>query len=128
MYKKDNIQSDNIRMALNVKILKGNEYLYFQAGKSSIYIGPKSDPSKVKADNVVRALEYAWERSNHYDKSIDELLLLLPPDLHKQYSTEEISRLNSRISKWQSKKTHSRTTATHRHQSQHSRHRKESPS
>ncbi len=97
-------------MALNVKILKGNEYLYFQAGKSSIYIGPKRDPSKVKADNVVRALEYAWKRSNHYDESIDELLVLLPPNLYKQYSSKEISRLNGRISRWHPKKTHGQAT------------------
>lgn len=100
-------------MALNIKILKGNEYLYFQAGKRSIYIGPKSDPSKTKADNVVQALEYAWGRAEYYDRSIDELLLLLPTDLRKQYGAKEVSRLNDRISKLQSRKQ-SRTTTTPR--------------
>ena len=100
-------------MALNVKILKGNEYLYFQAGKRSIYIGPKSDPSKTKADNVMQALEYAWRRAEYYDRSIDELLLLLPADLRKQYGAKEVSRLNGRITKMQSGKQ-SRTTATPR--------------
>lgn len=84
-------------MALNIKILKGNEYLYFQAGKDSIYIGPKNNPNKMKTDSIIRALDYAWKRANHHDESIDELLLLLPPDLHKQYSIKEINRLNSRI-------------------------------
>ena len=100
-------------MALNVKILKGNEYLYFQAGKRSIYIGPKSDPSKTKAENVVQALEYAWGRAEYHDRSIDELLLLLPTDLRKQYDAKEISRLNGRISKLQSRKQ-SKTAATPR--------------
>lgn len=100
-------------MALNVKILKGNEYLYFQAGKRSIYIGPKSDPSKTKTDNVVQALEYAWMRAEYHDKSIDDLLLLLPTDLRKQYGTKEVNRLNGRISKMQSGKQR-RTTATSR--------------
>ena len=102
-------------MALNVKILKGNEYLYFQAGKRSIYIGPKSDPSKTKADNVMQALEYAWKRADHYDRSIDELLLLLPPELHKQYSAKEVNRLNGKIARWQSRRTHSKTATVRKH-------------
>lgn len=103
-------------MALNVKILKGNEYLYFQAGKRSIYIGPKSDPGKAKADNVVQALEYARGRADHYDRSIDELLLLLPTDLRKQYGAKEVSRLSGRISKMQSGRQSRTTAAPHRRQ------------
>ena len=70
--------SYNTVMGLTVKISKGREYLYFQAGKSSIYIGPKDDASRVKTENVVRALDHSLGRVQHYLESLDELLALLP--------------------------------------------------
>ena len=84
-------------MGLTVKISKGREYLYFQAGKRSIYIGPKDDASKVKAENVVRALEYSQERVSHYLESLDELLALLPEPMRGQYITKQTRVLQDRI-------------------------------
>ncbi|MBI1658863.1 MAG: hypothetical protein IS632_08870 [Thaumarchaeota archaeon] len=83
-------------MGLTVKISKGREYLYFQAGKNSIYIGPKDDASRVKTENVVRALEHSQERVQHYLESLDELLALLPEPLRRQYLLKQASTLRDR--------------------------------
>ena len=87
-------------MTLSIKISKGIEYMYFQAGKDSIYIGPKGDPGKAKTDNVVRALEYARERTDHYAESFDELLPLLPARMHEQHVSKEVARLQGRIARY----------------------------
>ena len=78
-------------MGLTVKISKGREYLYFQAGKRSIYIGPKDDVSRAKTENVIRALEHSQERVQHYLESLDELLALLPEPLREQYLLKQTS-------------------------------------
>ena len=72
-------------MALTVKTSRGAKYLYYQAGKESIYIAPKDDPSKAKIENVMRALDYAQERIDHHTESFDELLEFLPPKERKRY-------------------------------------------
>lgn len=87
-------------MTLHTKSLKGKEYLYFQAGKSTIYLGPKDEPDKSKVDNVIRALNYTRERMDHYDESFDELLPLLPPKQRDQYMAKEVSRLGVKIKKY----------------------------
>lgn len=87
-------------MTLNVKIAKGHKYLYFQAGKESIYIGPKGDPRKSKPDNVIRALDYSRERIDHYTKSFDELLPYLTSEMREQHLAKEISRLNDKAVKY----------------------------
>lgn len=71
-------------MGMTIKATKDKEYLYFQAGKTTIYIGPKDDLSKVKTENVIRALDYSRGRVRHYLDSVDELLALLPEPLRKQ--------------------------------------------
>lgn len=87
-------------MTLITKVSGGIEYLYFQAGKNSVYLGPKDEPAKAKKDNVVRALDYARERIGHYTDSFDELLPLLPPDVRRQYLAGEITRLGNKISRY----------------------------
>lgn len=87
-------------MTLNVKIARGHEYLYFQAGKESIYIGPKGNPKKSRVDNVIRALDYSRERIDHYTKSFDELLPFLPPEIREQHLSKEISKLNDKAAKY----------------------------
>lgn len=87
-------------MTLNVKVARGHEYLYFQAGKESIYIGPKGNPKKSKPDNVVRALDYSRERIDHYTKSLDELLPYLPSGMREQHLAKEVSRLNDKAVKY----------------------------
>ena len=69
---------------MTVKATKDREYLYFQAGKTTIYIGPKDDAFKVKTENVIRALDYSRGRVQHYLDSVDELIALLPEPLRKQ--------------------------------------------
>ena len=91
-----------IRMVLSVKVSRGIDYLYFQAGKDSIYIGPKDDPAKAKPENVIRALDYSRERVDHYLKSFDELLPFLPEKTRKQYLTKQIVRLESKIKRYAS--------------------------
>ena len=83
-------------MGLTVKISKGREYLYYQAGKRSIYIGPKDDVSRAKTENVVRALEHSQERAQHYLESLDELLALLPEPLQKQYHLKQAAILQDK--------------------------------
>ena len=80
-------------MGLTIKTSKGKKYLYFQAGTKSIYIGPKNDISKVKTENVLKALDYSQGRVQHYMKSLDELLILLPESLREQYFSEQIRTL-----------------------------------
>jgi len=75
-------------VTLTVKISRGAKYLYFQAGKESIYIAPKNDPSKAKLENVARALDYAKERIDHYTESFDELLTFLPPKERRRYAKQ----------------------------------------
>ena len=87
-------------MTLNVKVARGHEYMYFQAGKESIYIGPKGSPKKSKSGNVVRALDYSRERIDHYTRSFEELLPYLPIEMREQYLTNEVSRLNDRVAKY----------------------------
>lgn len=89
--------SYNTVMGLTVKISKGREYLYFQAGKRSIYIGPKDDVSRVKTENVVRALEHSQERVQHYLESLDELLALLPEPLREQHASRQTAILQAKI-------------------------------
>ena len=90
-------------MTLNVKISKGIEYLYFQAGKESIYIGPRADPARAKLDNVLRSLKYAQERTEHYMDSLEELLPFLPRQERERFLLRNVSRLNGRIKKYTSK-------------------------
>jgi len=97
-----------MQVTLHIKILKEKEYLYFQAGKSTIYLGPKDEPDKSKADNVMRALDHTRERMAHYTESFDELLPLLPPELRKQCTSSEVARLNDRIAGYR-KRAHART-------------------
>ena len=87
-------------MTLNTKTLSGKEYLYFQAGKESIYIGPKDNPQKAKSENVVRALDYARERMEHYADSFDELLPFLSDELLARHASKEITRLNNKITRY----------------------------
>lgn len=89
--------SYNTVMGLTVKISKGREYLYYQAGKSSIYIGPKNDVSRAKTENVVRALEHSQERVQHYLESLDELLPLLPEPLREQHTSRQTAILQDKI-------------------------------
>lgn len=77
-------------LALTVKISKGKEYLYFQAGKESMYISPNGRPEKARQENVVKAVEYAWVRAEHYLDAIDELLPMLPEPLRKKYATRSM--------------------------------------
>ena len=84
-------------MTLITKVSGGIEYLYFQAGKNSVYLGPKDDPAKAKTENVIRALDYTRERIDHYTDSLDELLPLLPSDARRQYLADEITRLGNKI-------------------------------
>ena len=97
-------------LTLTVKISKGREYLYFQAGKKSMYISPKDKPERARQENVVKAIEYAWERAGHYIDTIDELLLMLPEPLRKKYSTRQAEQLQNKASaRNQSKKKNSNT-------------------
>ena len=88
--------SYNTVMGLTVKISKGREYLYYQAGKNSIYIGPKDDVSKAKTENVVRALEHSQERVQHYLESLDKLLALLPEPPRGQYLLKQTAILQDK--------------------------------
>ena len=87
-------------MGLTVKTSKGKKYLYFQAGKKSIYIGPKDDTSKAKPENVVRALYYSQGRVQHYLESLDELLPLLPKPLREQYLLKQTAILQDKIARY----------------------------
>ena len=84
-------------MALNTKVSKGIEYLYFQAGKDTLYIGPKGQPDKAKEENVVRALDHVKERMDHYVESYDELLPFLTAEGRERRLSAEIVGLNDRI-------------------------------
>lgn len=72
-------------MTFTVKISEGRRYLYYQAGKESLYIGPQSKPDKAKQENVLRALEHAWERAEHYLDAADDLLPMLSAPLRKKH-------------------------------------------
>lgn len=87
-------------MGMTVKTSKGREYLYFQAGKKSIYIGPKDDATKAKAENVLKALDYSQERVQHYLESLDEMLPLLPEPLRGQYILKRMATLQDRVAEY----------------------------
>lgn len=92
-------------MTLIVKVTRGIEYLYFQAGKESVYIGPKSNPDKARQEGVIKAIKYAWKRSDHYDDSFTEMLPFLSPELRQQYIAKEITRLEAKIARYGKKMT-----------------------
>ena len=87
-------------MTLSTKLTRGVEYLYFQAGRKSLYIGPKNGSGQARIDNVIEALDYSRERIDHYTRSFDELLPLLPPDLRKKHLAGEIVRLQDKIARY----------------------------
>lgn len=99
MLKSDVIKQENT-VVLNIKVSKGIEYLYFQAGKDTLYIGPKGKPEKAREENVIRALEHVSERLDHYAESYDELLPFLTPKTRSRYVEKEITKLNGRITKY----------------------------
>ena len=84
-------------MGLTIKTAKDKEYLYYQAGKKTIYIGPKDAPSKAKTDGIIQALEHSRQRVQHYLKSTDELLDMLPEPLRKQQLIKQKSMLQDKI-------------------------------
>jgi len=102
MFKADVVLQDKQIMTLITKISKGIEYLYFQAGRKSVYIGPKQGPAK--QDNVIRALDYSRERADHYLDSLDELLSLLPDKAREQYASRHAAWMNGRIKKYSGSK------------------------
>ncbi len=74
-------------MTFTVKTSKGRKYLYYQAGKESLYIGPQNKQDKAKQENVLKALEHAWGRAGHYLDAADDLLSMLPAPLRKKHMT-----------------------------------------
>lgn len=84
-------------MTFTVKISKGREYLYFQAGRESMYISPKNKPERADQENVVKALEYAWQRAEHYLDAIDDLLPMLPEHLLKKHMAKKAALLRDRV-------------------------------
>ena len=84
-------------MVISTKISKGIEYLYFQAGKDTLYIGPKDKPEKSKEENVIRALEHISGRLDHYGASYAELLPLLTPEMRNRYVEKELDNIGDRI-------------------------------
>lgn len=84
-------------MTFTVKVSKGREYLYFQAGKESMYISPKGKPDRANQENVAKALEYAWERAEHYLESVDELLPMLPKHLRAKHMARKVALLRDRV-------------------------------
>ncbi len=89
-------------MTLIIKIIKGIEYLYFQAGDDTIYIGPNDDSTRSKMNNVMKALEYSRERTDRYIRSLDELLQFLPARTRERYLSRQIARLQRGIKHYES--------------------------
>ena len=86
-------------MTFTVKTSKGRKYLYYQAGKESMYIGPQNKPDKAKQENVLRALEHARERTEHYLEAADELLPMLPEPLRKKHMARQATLLRTRATR-----------------------------
>ena len=70
--------------------------MYYQAGKESLYISPKNKPDNAKQENVLKALEHAWDRTEHYLKAADELLPMLPETLREKHMTKQAGLLQDR--------------------------------
>lgn len=86
-------------MTFTVKTAKSRRYLYYQAGKESLYIGPQSKPDKAKQENVLRALEHAWGRAGHYLDAADDLLSMLPTPLRKKHMTRRMKLLQGKATR-----------------------------
>ena len=81
--------SYNMILTFTTKVSKGKEYLYYQAGNNSMYICPKDSPDKARQENVIKALEHARDRADHYLNAIDDLLPMLPEPLRKKYTASK---------------------------------------
>ena len=86
-------------MTFTVKTSKGRKYLYYQAGKESLYISPQNKPDNAKQENVLKALEHAWERTEHYLDAADDLLPMLPAPLRKKYMARQAVLLRDKAVK-----------------------------
>lgn len=87
-------------MVFKVKSYKGREYLYYQAGKKAIYIGPKGNPTKVKVENLLLALDHSTGRVHHYLETLDDLLALLPGPLSAQDLKDRITTLQEELAEY----------------------------
>ena len=91
--------SYNATLTFTAKISKGRKYLYYQAGKESMYISPQNKPDKAKQENVLRVLEHARERTEHYLEAADELLPMLPESLRKKHMARQANLLLNRATR-----------------------------
>ena len=85
--------SYNMAMTFNTKIFEAKKYIYFQAGRKSMYNSLKKNPEKVNLKNVTKDLDCVWGRAKHYLKSIDDLLPLLSEHLYKKHMAKKTSKL-----------------------------------
>lgn len=67
-----------------------------------MYISPKNRPEKANQENVVKSLDHAWERAEHYLKSIDDLLPMLPEHIYKKHMAKKASKLRDRVAMYES--------------------------
>ena len=81
--------SCNTILTLTTKVSKGKEYLYYQAGNNSMYICSKDNPNKARQENVIKTLEHARIRADHYLNATDDLLPMLSEPLRKKYTTSK---------------------------------------
>jgi len=91
--------SYNTILTFTVKTSKGRKYLYYQAGKESLYISPQNKPDKAKQENVLEALEHAWERAEHYLDAADDLLPMLPAPLRKKHAARQAALLRGKAAR-----------------------------
>ena len=61
-----------------------------------MYIAPQSKPDKAKQENVLKALEHAWGRAEHYLDVADDLLPMLPAPLRKKHMTRRAALLRDK--------------------------------
>lgn len=88
------------RLYETIKKIKGIDYRYWGIGNYLRIIGPKSEPNKIKENNVMKLLDYLdrneYEDLKLYQEDRDTLVKSLSEDKQKEYEKKRTAELQTR--------------------------------
>lgn len=89
------------RLYETIRNIKGIDYRYWGFGKLSLIIGPKSDPAKVKEENILKLLGYLDNQEESdlklYDEDRQKLVNSLSGDYQTNYLKLRKENLQTRL-------------------------------
>lgn len=89
------------RLYETIRKIKGIDYRYWGFGKISLIIGPKSEPTKVKEENVMRLLDYLDKQEETdlklYEEDRQKLVNSLSEDYRTKYQQLRQQNLQTKL-------------------------------